>query len=150
MDTYTDASYFEALDTVKPGKPYMMGASPWFFTNLPGYNKNWMWRGDDLWYDRWVQIIYNQPALVEIISWNDYGESHYIGPLYDKAMTAFSVGKAPYNYAAGMPHDGWRMFLPFLIDTYKNGIATITKEGLTGWYRTSPGAACGTGGTTGK
>jgi hypothetical protein len=26
--------------------PYMMPVSPWFFTNLPGYKKNWIWRGD--------------------------------------------------------------------------------------------------------
>lgn len=49
-----------------------------------------------------------------------------------------------------MPHDGRRRFLPFLIDTYKSGRATITKEGLVGWYRTSPGSACGTGETVGN
>jgi Glycosyl hydrolase family 71 len=146
IDTYSDASYINSLN----GKPYMMPASPWFFTNLPGYNKNWIWRGDDAWYDRWVQILWLQPEFVEIISWNDYGESHYIGPLYDQGMGAFTVGKAPYNYASGMPHDGWRLFLPYLIDTYKKGIATITQEGLVGWYRLSPAAACSTGGTSGN
>lgn len=58
MDTYVDASYYHYLS----GKPYMMPVSPWFYTNLPGYNKNWMWRGDDLWHDRWIQVIYNKPA----------------------------------------------------------------------------------------
>lgn len=63
MDTYTDASYLQYLD----GKPYMMSVSPWFFTNLPGYDKNWLWRGDSLWYDRWVQASYNKttPGLVD-------------------------------------------------------------------------------------
>ncbi|KAI1830399.1 CAZyme family GH71 [Penicillium roqueforti] len=56
--------------------------SPWFFTNLPGYDKNWLWRGDDL------------------------CKSHYIGPLYDYAMEAFTIGKAPSNFAKDMPHDG--------------------------------------------
>ncbi|GJC92737.1 mutanase [Colletotrichum higginsianum] len=149
MDTYIDASYIKYLDEAG-GKPYMMPASPWFYTNLPGYNKNWMWRGDDLWYDRWVEIIYNQPEFVEIISWNDFGESHYIGPLVDKAMEAFHIGKAPYNYATDMPHDGWRAFLPFLIDTYKSGRAMITQEGLVAWYRLSPAAACKDGGTVGN
>ncbi|KAL1963031.1 hypothetical protein VTN77DRAFT_8779 [Rasamsonia byssochlamydoides] len=128
----------------------MMPASPWFFTNLPGYNKNWLWRGDDLWYDRWQEILYNQPPFVEIISWNDYGESHYIGPLHDNAFAAFSIGQGPYNYAENMPHDGWRLFLPYVIDTYKNGIATITQEGLVTWYRLNPATACATGGTTGN
>ncbi|KAK9334371.1 hypothetical protein LIPSTDRAFT_115799 [Lipomyces starkeyi NRRL Y-11557] len=146
MNTYTDASYLQFLNNL----PYMMPAAPWFFTNLPGYNKNWLWRGDDLWYDRWQQILFVQPEFVEIISWNDYGESHYIGPLNDNAFAAFSIGDGPYNYAANMPHDGWRLFLPYVIDTYKNSIASISQEGLVSWYRLSPATACATGGTTGN
>lgn len=149
MNTYTDASYWMYLEQAGD-KPYMMPASPWFYTNLPGYNKNWLWRGDDIWYDRWVQIIYNQPDFVEIISWNDYGESHYIGPLYDKAMEAFTVGEAPVNYASGMPHDGWRAFLPYVIDLYKEGTATITQEGVQGWWRRAAASACADGSTTGN
>ncbi|PKX89654.1 uncharacterized protein P174DRAFT_435029 [Aspergillus novofumigatus IBT 16806] len=48
MTTYVDASYNQTLTAA--GKPYMMPVSPWFYTNMPGYNKNWLWRGDDLWY----------------------------------------------------------------------------------------------------
>src|SRR5688500_4058780 len=86
MDTYTDASYNLALGQSSPRKPYMMPVSPWFFTNLPGYNKNWLWNGNDLWYDRWTQVLSldPQPEFLQIISWNDYGESHYIGPLDDR------------------------------------------------------------------
>lgn len=66
----------------------MMPVSPWFFTNMPGFRKNWLWRGDDLWYDRWQQIVSmkreNQPEYLQIITWNDWGESHYVGPLRDK------------------------------------------------------------------
>ncbi|KAF9872878.1 hypothetical protein CkaCkLH20_09741 [Colletotrichum karsti] len=146
MDTYVDASYYQYLDK----KPYMMPAAPWFYTNLPGFHKNWLWRGDDLWHDRWIQIVYNQPDYVEIISWNDYGESHHIGPLRDHAMGAFETGKAPFNFAKNLPHDGWRMTLPFWIDYYKNGKATVTKEGVMGWFRTTPAKACGDGDTSGN
>lgn len=168
MNTYVDASYIQYLGDL----PYMMPASPWFYTNFPGYKKNWLWRyvnsfsihfitfssaedlifhsGDNLWYDRWQEIWYLKPPFVEIISWNDYGESHYIGPLRDYAMEAFEIGKAPFNYVTNMPHDGWRLFLPFLIDTYKYGKATITKEGLTVWHRPQPASACGTGRTSGN
>ncbi|KAK3933533.1 glycosyl hydrolase family 71-domain-containing protein [Diplogelasinospora grovesii] len=147
MFTTTDASYFDFLG----GKPYMMPASPWFVTNLPGYHKNWLWRGDDTWYDRWTHIWYLAPAFVEIITWNDYGESHYIGPNRANAWNAFDTGKAPYNYASGMPHDGWRLFLPYVIDIYKNnGVATISQEGLVAWFRPQPASACATGGTTGN
>ncbi|KAI3224956.1 CAZyme family GH71 and CBM24 [Penicillium roqueforti] len=144
MDTYTDASYYQYLN--ESGlKLYMMAVSPWFFTNLPGYDKNWLWRGDDLWYDRWVEVLYNQPEFVEIISWNDYGESHYIGPLYDYAIEAFTIGKAPSNFAKDMPYDGWRLNLPFLIDLYTEGTVTVTEENVVTWYRLSPGTACDSG-----
>ena len=36
--------------------------------------------GDTLWKYRWEQAINTvKPDIVEIISWNDFGESHYIG-----------------------------------------------------------------------
>lgn len=49
-----------------------------------------------------------------------------------------------------MPHDGWRLLLPFLIDLYKNGHATINREGAVIWYRIHPGHAGDSGGTTGN
>lgn len=130
-----------------------MPASPWFYTNLPGYDKNWLWRGDDLWFDRWEQIRFINPDYVEIISWNDFGESHHIGPLYVEgdSYEAFTVGKAPFNYALDMPHDGWRELLPFTIDLYKTGVATISQEKLVAWYRVTPkNAPCDDGWTTGN
>ncbi len=148
MTTNIDQQYVAALN----GKPYMMPVSPWFFTNLPGYGKNWVWRGDDLWYDRWQQVLEIQPELVEIITWNDFGESHYIGPLHDSEFGLFDPtnGNAPFNYAANLPHDGWRNFLPYLIQQYKTGSAAISQEGLTTWYRLNPNTVCSTGGTTGN
>ncbi|CAG8920185.1 unnamed protein product [Penicillium salamii] len=153
MDTYTDASYQQFLD----GKAYMMPVSPWFYTNMPGYDKNWMWRGDDLWYDRWQQVMYLAPEFVEIISWNDYGESHYIGPSYDShneladaTYVAFGneYGKSPFNYAEAYDHSGWRAFLPFLIDNYKRNSTTITEEGVSAWYRLNAAGACASDGDT--
>jgi hypothetical protein len=147
MNTHVDMSYLELLQETG-GLAYMMPVSPWFYTNLPGYGKNWLWRGDDLWYDRWQEVLSIRPDFVEIISWNDYGESHYIGPLHQGGYGAFITGKAPFNYAEGMPHDGWRIILPFIIGNYKNGSAALKEESLVTWYRTTPGAACDAGGTS--
>ncbi|KAI9759632.1 MAG: hypothetical protein M4579_002200 [Chaenotheca gracillima] len=123
-------------------KPYMMPVSPWFFTSLPQYNKNWIRRGDDLWYDRWQQVLEVQPQLVEIITWNDYGESHYIGPIRDAGI----VPGAEW-YVDNMPHDNWRDTLPYWIDAFKNGATTVDQEKLTFWYRETPKDACPSGGT---
>jgi hypothetical protein len=68
MDTSNDKAYIQALGS----KPYMMGASPHFYTNVPGFGKNWLWRGDDLWFDRWSQIQALQPEFVQIVTWNDW------------------------------------------------------------------------------
>ncbi|KAJ6083518.1 Glycoside hydrolase family 71 [Penicillium canescens] len=151
MNTYVDASYMQYLET----KPYMMSISPWFFTNLPRYDKNWLWRGDDLWYTRWQQALYLAPEFIEIISWNDFGESHYIGStvdfhnsLADSMYTAFDTGDAPYNYVESFDHSGWRQFLPYLIDLYKFNSTTSGTEGLVAWYRQNAAGACADGGTT--
>ncbi len=63
---------------------YHVAASPWFFTHYGAevsYSKNWVFPSDLLWYNRWAEILQLAPQYVEIISWNDYGESHYVGPL---------------------------------------------------------------------
>lgn len=61
-----------------------IAASPWFSTHFGSevsYSKNWVFPSDLLWYERWREILKTSPRFVEIITWNDYGESHYIGPL---------------------------------------------------------------------
>ncbi|KAL4893243.1 glycosyl hydrolase family 71-domain-containing protein [Aspergillus ambiguus] len=134
-----------------PGQMVVMPVSPWFYSNMIQLHKNWVWQGDDLWYTRWQQVLEVDPEYVEIISWNDYGESHYIGPIHDDDMDVFRYGKSPFNYAKGMPHDGWRAFLPYVIDQFKTGKeVNIDKEGVVAWYRTTPASACGSGKTTGN
>lgn len=146
MSTFTDASYTDTL----AGSPYIMPVSPWFYTNMPGFRKNWLWHSDDLWLDRWINVLSTMLEYVEIITWNDYGESHFIGPLRDNAYTAFTTGKAPFNYAKSQPHDGWRVFLPYLISLAKTGEASFSEENISAWYRQNPKAACGDDGTTGN
>ncbi|KAI9643094.1 Glucan endo-1,3-alpha-glucosidase agn1 [Ciborinia camelliae] len=155
MNTYTDASYFQFLNQTGVAMPYMMPVSPWFYTNLPNYDKNWLWRGDDL--CRWQEIlsIDPQPEWIEIVTWNDYGESHYIGPLHQEEYASVfdsTHGDGPYNFASNMTHDAWRQTLPFVIDTYKNGIATVKQEVVTAWYRltSKDNTACSDGDTTGN
>lgn len=62
MNTNEDQGWISALG----GKPYMMGISPWFYTNLPQWSKNWAWRGDSLLHDRWQEIYSLQPQFVEV------------------------------------------------------------------------------------
>lgn len=146
-----DRAVQEALKGKPGGGVYMMPVSPWFFTNLPGFNKNWLWRGDELWDVRWAQVMEVQPDFVQILTWNDYGESHYIGPVIEKELGLFESAKAPVNYVRGISHDGWRKFLPFYVQLYKTGqVPADIKEGVAAYYRTAPALACPSGGTSGN
>ena len=59
----TDSSDL-AWQAATPGKTYMMGVSPWFFHSGDG-TPDWVWRGDDLWADRWSQTLAVNPEFVE-------------------------------------------------------------------------------------
>jgi hypothetical protein len=47
-------------------------------------------------------------------------------------------GKAPFNYALGKNHDGWRIFLPFFIDMATSNTTTFDLENVIAspcvWY----------------
>ncbi|OBZ69018.1 hypothetical protein A0H81_11351 [Grifola frondosa] len=64
----------------------MAAVTPWFFTHFSPqtFNKNFIFYTDDhLYPTRWQTLIDNRDSVdfVEINTWNDYGESHYIGPI---------------------------------------------------------------------
>jgi glucan endo-1,3-alpha-glucosidase len=145
MTTAPDMAWKTALGS----KHFMMGISPWFYTKLPAYNKAWVWRGDDMWHDRWDQIDQVEPDLVQIVTWNDYGESHYIGPIFDPAVPQ-GAGTDAKAYVDGMPHDSWRDLLPYYIAKYKTGAEPpVEKEMLQYWYRLTPADAGNPDGVTG-
>ncbi|KAL4912791.1 glycosyl hydrolase family 71-domain-containing protein [Aspergillus aurantiobrunneus] len=131
-----DQAYMDALG----GKPYLAPASGWFFTHFGGevsYSKNWVFPGDLLWYNRWREILELGPRFVEIITWNDYGESHYIGPL-----SSPHTDDGASKWVMDMPHSGWlEMSRPF-IAAYKAGETSpdqyIEDEKLIYWYRPTP------------
>lgn len=158
MNTFVDAAYYQVLGKYSVlgqpgprGKPYMMVVSPLFYTNLPGFDKNWLWNPDGLWFDRWQEVLFLQPDYVEIISWNDWGESHYIGPQdltqWDSVFGP-TKGKAAFNYVDGFAHDGFRQILPHVIDLYKNNSTMLNDESLLYWGRSVSSAACDGNGTT--
>ncbi|KAF3935590.1 hypothetical protein ABW19_dt0203796 [Dactylella cylindrospora] len=127
------------------GKPYMMPVSPWFSTHFN--SKNWVFVCEDLITERWKQVLQLKPALVEIITWNDYGESHYIGPWEPNHKDDGSA-----QWAEGMPHDGWRIITKAYIDAYKAGASTpsVSQDSLVYWYRPHPKGATCTSDTLGR
>ncbi|TRM56732.1 glycoside hydrolase family 71 protein [Schizophyllum amplum] len=133
-----DAAYRNALG----GKPLIAPLSPWFFTHFGpevSYSKNWVFPSDMLIYRRWMDILATQPQFVEMITWNDYGESHYMGPL-----SSSHTDDGGSKWANDMPHTGWlELSKPFIaaLKAGKTDVTEfITEDQLIYWYRTAPKA----------
>lgn len=108
------------------GKLYMASVSPWFFTHygVDSWNKNWIYRCDDwLYIRRWEQLIGLRDSIniVQIISWNDYGESHYIGPI---------DGAQPNSQAwvDGYEHTAWLKLTKYFVSAFKTGTYPMIEE----------------------
>ncbi|KAK3950622.1 glycosyl hydrolase family 71-domain-containing protein [Pseudoneurospora amorphoporcata] len=189
LTTFSDDGYLSALSSssISPNskttsqnnnnKIYMMGISPYFYTRLSSYHKNWYSPSDTLWPTRLSQALSlnhassggggggaGAPDLLQIITWNDFAESHYISDLVPSQILSEAE-----SYVNGFDHGGFRAVLPWYVAAYKLG-KTTAEEGLAdgewpeeklgdgvmvAWYRTTPvnvtaatdGKECGDGGT---
>jgi len=101
------------------GNIYMASVSPWFYTHYgaDSYNKNFLYVCDDhLYATRWDNLISKRDHidLVEILTWNDYGESSYIGPI---------KGSQPKSQAwvDGFDHQGWLTMTNYYAQAFKTG-----------------------------
>lgn len=85
------------------------------------------------------QVLALQPPFVEILTWNDWSESHYIGEFYEDA----TFGSAETGYDTGCNHTAWQSVLGPFITAYKASATTVSSivppEGLSAvgamWYR---------------
>lgn len=131
-----DHTYKQWLST----KPYIAPVSPWFNTHYGAevsYSKNFVFPSDLLWFTRWNEILTQGPRFIEIITWNDYGESHYIGPL-----SSPHADDGASKWVNDMPHDGFRDLAKPYIAAFKDGADSvddyITDDQVIYWYRPTP------------
>ncbi|TAQ89712.1 hypothetical protein B7494_g1977 [Chlorociboria aeruginascens] len=111
-----------------------------------GDGKKWIWRGDDLWHERWQQVVEVNPDFVEIVTWNDFAEGHFIGPVYSPSEIA--VGSDVY--LQNITHQSWLSFVPYYISLYKGTSYYIPHDMTQFWYRLAPAAAGDSCGVTGN
>ena len=98
------------------------------------------------------QVLDVLPPFVEIVTWNDYGESHYVGPIYEAG-----IPPGADVYVDNRPHTAWLETLPYQIAAYKNAYDSSNPasevaagdDKIVAWYRTSP-ASAGTTEATGN
>lgn len=90
-----------------------------------------------------------QPDIIEIQTWNDWAESHYLRDLpesFDSGPASAELGKMG-NYVKGQSHSAWRLIANYYIAWYKSGAAPkITEDQVVYWYRRHPkDATCESG-----
>ncbi|RDB17844.1 Glucan endo-1,3-alpha-glucosidase agn1 [Hypsizygus marmoreus] len=144
--TDTDKQHLEQLSALGGGvtrrdgnsKPaYMAAVSPWFFTHYSPetFNKNFVFLSDQHLYSRrWESLIAarDQFDIVQVLTWNDYGESHYIGPI---------KGAQPNSQAwvDGMDHTAWLELTRYYATAFREGNApTVDKDKIFMWSRPHP------------
>ncbi|KAE9402282.1 glycoside hydrolase family 71 protein [Gymnopus androsaceus JB14] len=137
LTTATDLAYQAGISAAGRTGPYIMAVSPWQFKELGG-ELDWVEQSDELWKYRWEQAISDvKPDIVEIVTWNDYGESHYISDINPNV----DLGDLAPLYVNGFVHAGWRTMAQYYISWYKTGTApAITEDQVVYWYRAYPKA----------
>ncbi|PRP85870.1 hypothetical protein PROFUN_06144 [Planoprotostelium fungivorum] len=123
------------------GKKYMAGVAPWFYVKWNA-GKNWMYMdgttlGDEnIYATRWQQVIASGSQFVEVITWNDFSESSYIGPL-EQIPNQNDASSVPsyVNNPIAMNHGGFYGMTAFYANYFKTGNGTPTKNTLYWHYR---------------
>lgn len=116
-----------------PSKPWMAGVAPYYFRALaPDF---WLNAQDDnMWVDRWMNLLKVKPSFIEIVTWNDFGESSYIGPANTKTTDV--------DYYGNFTHTAFYKMAKIFIKAYKAGQTEVSvspeEEDVFFMYRTQP------------
>ena len=114
VSTVDDKAYHSGAAAA--GKTFMMGISALQFKHLDSY-ENWYRRGELTLAQRIPQILAMQPDFVQVQTWNDAGESNYIGNIWPDGIEDSTV----HAYVDGFDHSGWQILLKAFIAAYKSG-----------------------------
>jgi glucan endo-1,3-alpha-glucosidase len=117
------------------GKLFMAGYSPTYWgcawtpsTGRPYYET----QGGEGTMAEWNWIITNQPAWVELTTWNDFNESTYSSPINNPAQYESEL-QTPFRYC----HAGYLELSKYYITWYKTGRQPpIDRDALDCFYRT--------------
>lgn len=101
----------------KAGKVYMMPLSSLQFKRIKG-SGNWYRRGELNLAQRMGQVLALSPDFVQVISWNDAGESHYMGNVWQEGIASCpDIGR----YTDGYDHKAWLHVMAPFVAAYKGG-----------------------------
>lgn len=126
------------------GKKWMAAIAPWYFKRFDA-NDNWAHAQDqDIFISRFQHLLALQPDFIELITWNDWGESSYLGP-------ADTTELVPTAYWDTLDHSGFLAIASLFIKAYKSGATSLTvdasAEEVYLFYRLQPGSTNGSSDT---
>lgn len=116
----------------------------------------WVAYSDTLFPTRFASLVNGggiNPDIIEIQSWNDFCESHYIRNLPSQDINAkdfVELGQMG-AYVYGQDHSPWRLMAKYYIGWWKTGSRpAVTQDQVVFWHRTHPkNAICSSGSSTG-
>lgn len=116
----------------------------------------WVAYSDYLLPQRMAQLAQNevQPDIIELLTWNDFCESHYLRnlpSLDDVNAKDYVVLGDMQAYVRDMNHAPWRIIAKYYIEWWKTGRAPhVHMDQVVYWYRVHPrDADCSRGMSTG-
>ncbi|KAH9815907.1 family 71 glycoside hydrolase [Melampsora americana] len=121
------------------GKAYASPVSPLFFKHLGAApSDNSVYRSDDwMMINRYTKLIKqeNKPQFIQLLTWNDYGESHYLSdptPSADLPQGEVSA----HQYVDGFPHAPLLNLMSYFNQWYKTGTPPVMNQTtMYVWYR---------------
>ena len=100
-------------------KPWMAGIAPWVCKRMDA-DLNWLHAQDaGMWFDRWLHLLALQPNFIELVTWNDFGESSYVGPI--RSFDANAQAKIDCSYG-GLDHTAFLTMAKTFIHNIKAGV----------------------------
>jgi glucan endo-1,3-alpha-glucosidase len=117
VPTTDDVTYLDGAHA--SNKSFIMGVSPLQFKHDPSYG-NWYRRGEQNLEYRFGQVLKLQPDMVELQTWNDAGESHYMGNSWPEPIEGTNIA----SYTANYSHTAYKEILPAFVKAYKSGAMT--------------------------
>jgi glucan endo-1,3-alpha-glucosidase len=108
----------------------MMGISPLQFKHIDS-GQNYYRRGSQNLEYRFGQVLELQPDMIQLQTWNDAGESHYMGNSWPEPLGGSNIG----TYTFGYDHTAYKEILPSFFAAWKRGDTTTAGMGPTNGKR---------------
>ncbi len=134
-DATLDSDY--ASNRTATGKKWMASVAPWFFKRFSP-DMNWANKQDDgIFVQKWLHLLQLKPDFIEIVTWNDWGESSYIGPANPAAQNGNDR-----CYWSSYNHNAFLKMTKYFTKAFHAGATSVTvdkgEEDIFMFYRTQP------------